>query len=283
MTGFLALGTALVLFLAMVGVGQTAQFSYCGGGFHSQSEAHLNTYHNGPYADWDAASAASSAEVPGVDQSTRGEGAGNFVLIDSQSVDIQVTGKAEGKFFGQSTDHGSGWAYGNANTVHPGVTNGFFLRLGPTGIEQVGDWVRVLYSWWAESYTFLGGQASITGGFADHLAITRNDFPAPSGPDPLKEVWTHPKISIGENDFFTDDDQGEFLAQVGDIIGVHLGAGARIDFWDAIGSDNLTFEAVSKNRLHLEVAAIPVPATLWLLGSGLAGLAAWSRWRFSGT
>jgi hypothetical protein len=189
--------------------------------------------------------------------------------IAGATVSVGMVANASG-FSGGA--EGSGWAYSTAATLEPTVTDGIFYRI--TGGAN-GTPVKVLYSWSASLTTGDGGSASFGyGPGPGPLAITCS-----GNPDP--QVWTHGGGAIagkdsetGEYSNLTDGDNGAFMAHIGDIIGIFLGVDARVDF-----SRAGDFYAHAENTMNLEVQAVPVPGAVWLLGSGLLGLAGLRRFR----
>jgi len=138
----------------------------------------------------------------------------------------------------------------------------------------VGDLIRVSFEWGCVASTGLGGSASITGGYNDtgYMALTINDLP-PTGLDLSKAVWKYANVLLGANAFFSDSAGGDFMAQIDDIIGIHLGAGARVDFAGAVGFT----KSNANNWMELEA----IPGAVWLLSSGLIGLGICGRFRNS--
>jgi hypothetical protein len=184
----------------------------------------------------------------------------------------------------QSTSD-SGSAYGNANTVAPGYTNGIFFQLLPTPStsEQNGDPVQVAFQWFYTYAVTGGGTAQLTGGYADTLAITVGYLPGSTDDYLSKAVWTHEKMVIDYDVSLTDGSftDGEFMAQIGDIIGIFLGVSAEMNFADAFnttntyGSTNLQIQADTPS----DPSPVPLPGAVWLLGSGLLGLVGMRRFK----
>jgi hypothetical protein len=273
--GFLVLLMAAALALLFTGMAQAVQFTYYVGGIYSEAGAYAvnESFYDGPRVSgrWDLQNSYSSTQsfVGEPYVSADGVGSGFGESLFGTDLNILMRGQAAGV----SEGPGSGWAYGNANTVAPTYSNGLFFRLDPTVGEQVGDPVRVYFNWSFEASTSDGGSASITGGDADRMALTLNDVPT-WNPDLSKTVWWHENVILGENTDSEDSADGEFMAKIGDIIGIHLGAMARVDF---TGEGN--FYADAENRMTLQAEYVPLPASLWLLGSGLLGLVGLRRFR----
>jgi hypothetical protein len=267
--------------MGLSGAVTAAEFTYLGGGIHSQSDA-------------TAVNGAAVTDQPGVDvgwgmdfaesgQQASATGAGGG------SVEIDVGGFGSLMLNGSSamldmSAWGSAWSddanghafgYGNANTVQPAVTNGVLLQIIPGQGEAMGQAVRVDWSWAAWLDTTTAGAASVTGAYSDlggdnRFGITLNDGNPASDP-PVNWVWNHEVIEVSSGDGFDGDDNGFFMAHIGDIIGLHLGTDANMDL-SGEGSD----EAVDAfSTISLDVSAVPLPAALplFLSALGLMGFA----------
>lgn len=255
----------LVLALGLVLLGTQATwaytFTYDSGGFSSQSEV-LSVSNggtpssDGPYAAWDSdfinTGATASVGEEGVSPivSANSNGSGGWYPNSSNSIMVMMNGHAGGS---SETAGGSGSAYGGAVTQNQaGNTTGIFFRI-TGGVD--GEQVRINYNWNASSWMGAGGTVTIGGG-SDLMYISLNG----------NRVWDMAEQVVYDSQNFSKS--GTFMAQVNDLIGINLAANASIDFSGA-GDD---FFSSATNSMQLE--AVPLPPSAWLLGSGLLGLLA---------
>jgi hypothetical protein len=115
------------------------------------------------------------------------------------------------------------FAWGGAATVAPGFATGNFYEITPEAGESTGDWVTVTVDYWAYIETMSEGGSStsaiVDGGWAGNdLLITRNcaDYDDPQ-PDEIVCTFDMQEFDGEYND------QAAFMAQIGDIIGIHGG------------------------------------------------------------
>jgi hypothetical protein len=146
--------------------------------------------------------------------------------------------------------------YGNAATLQPAVTDRIFFKINPSTLESVGDPVILSWEWYCEAYVQGIGVASFYGGFNGKMAITINGTP----------IWS--RDGFTESEEYYEGDYGDYLAYIGDTIGVYLGVAAT--FTD-VSSEGYS-SAESRQYIDLYVNPVPVPPTAWLLGSGILGL-----------
>ncbi len=250
-----------------------ATFSYYASSLFSQSGAYASSQWGsddpGPDADWDATSVQSDQTAmvfgPSVMVQTEGSGTGDVTLSGSDLI-IEV----EGSVNGMSTDPtGHMESYSGTSTVQAAVTTGIYFQIDPEVGESIGDPVRIDFDWHGDLDTSSGTAAHIDGGFAgDTIAITLNDYPAPTSFDPAKAVWTRAGSSAQDglgDDLWQED--GFFMAAIGDVIGIHMGAGADLNL-----DGNGLAGADASQMLELTASPVPVPGAIWLLGPGLLGL-----------
>ena len=260
--GFWILAVGLSLVLMGAQASWAIGFTYYDSGIWTQWDGSVSNSIISDGPDVNRGSGVYSVNDPLV-SATVGSG-GSWTDGSMATVTMSATASAHSE-----TDDGSGSAYSTAATVVPAFTTNIYFQItgGTTGTP-----VLVTYSWSASLLTKDGGSAGFSGGF-DPLAISVNDYPSSSSPT---YVWSHANGSIGSNDSLTDNDSGTFMAYIGDIIGINLGVGANVDF-----SGTGDFYAESNNNMTLEVQAVPIPAAVWLLGSGLMGLVGLRRFRKS--
>ncbi len=145
-----------------------------------------------------------------------------------------------------------------------GIPGGYFLRIDPSGInEHVGDAVNLSMSWSSSlSAGNIAGSAS-----TDPMSITLNGSP----------IMSYGSQATGNGDYGASKDIN-LQAQIGDIIGIFMGGSSNIDYTgigDGLGASDLFGR--SQQFIELDVP-VPLPGAIWLLGSGLVGLAG-LRWR----
>jgi hypothetical protein len=218
--GFLVLLMAAVLALLFAGMAQAVLFTYYGGGINSTSNAYAHgvSGEQGPIVDAHSSSqnADSSAIAQAFYASAQGVGSGEW-NSSANYLDISLSGRANG---GAAYASESYWAFGNANT------DSLLFRLDPSPGERPGGLVKVSFGWSASSYPYYvngkyyaGGSSSISGGSTDTMSITLNS----------DTKWSHEKVSVEGVALISEEEQGRFYAHVGDIIGINLGAEARMD------------------------------------------------------
>lgn len=256
----------LALALCWPGLAPAATINYFGGGFYSQSQAYVS---NGSEVDqtplnenWSSTDAYTSpwTNVDGVSSSSTNEGALYSAAPNHQNVYVYSSVNGYSDY-----DNGAIYTYGNANTGFPTVTDGIFFIINSSAGEQVGDPVMLSWEWSAEANALSGGTASLTGGSYADMGIFLEDAP----------IWTKTGEVLGPGEDFSDDTSGEYLAHIGDIIGVHLGAYAAIELWGM--GDNIEASSSQKLDLYVDTLPVPIPGAVWLLGSGLVGLAGLRR------
>ena len=86
-------------------------------------------------------------------------------------------------------------------------------------------------------------------------------------------------ITISPNNSFSDTYSAVLSLHIGEILGLHLGGGLTADLSGYLSpAVTPSFSNLMEFRTP---AAVPLPSTLMLLGSGLLGLGGWRRFRKS--
>lgn len=125
-----------------------------------------------------------------------------------------------------------GYAYSNGNTETVSGSNiGIFYKIQPDAGEAEGD--NVIIRWDGalsiEPTGLVPGSVSgyLAGpGSMDHLAITKGQLPPVTvAPDPNKEVWTMPNLTINNTFYYAFEEIERFSAKIGDVIGVFFSCG----------------------------------------------------------
>jgi hypothetical protein len=142
------------------------------------------------------------------------------------------------------------WAYGNVSALVPAYTGGiFFIVEGDAG-EPVGTRVWIQWRWSAQANSISGNAQGAVGG--EHMCLTRNVFPPIDNPGSV--IWSHSSVPFTEPGYL--EETGEFVAQVGDVIGVFLSASATTSL-TGVGT---SMADVSASMELLAGGALPV---LW--------------------
>jgi len=274
--------TTLISILFLVAVPAmvpAATFTYYASSLFSQSGALVynvgGSESDDPGADtsWDHEEVNSSQYASYDDGNYQVEASGNG-FGSAETYDNQLSIRVEGSVDGMSNDgNGHMESYGGASMVQPGETAGIFFEITPGVGENIGDPVRIDFSWMRDLGTSEGTWGHLSGGWGgDTIAITLNDYPSS---DPLANVvWSHDRVDRFGGDGFLDGEDGFFMAAIGDVIGIHMDAGVNLE-WDGEGYE---LWASASQDLTMEAnPAVPVPGAFWLLGSGLFGLVAVRR------
>jgi hypothetical protein len=273
-SGLIIWASILLLAPAMV---SAATFTYYASSLFSQSGALVSngsgTVDPGPNTDWSHTEVNSDQWAVIEDQHVEASGYGSGMAdttIDNQlsiHVDSYVEGWSDDTF-------GHMESYGGASMVQPGETTGIFFQITPGAGENIGDPVRIDFSWMGDLGTSEGTWGHLSGGWGgDAITITLNDYPSS---EPLANVvWSHDRVDRNGGGGFFDDEDGFFMAAIGDVIGIHMDASTNLD-WDGEGYE-LWASASQDLAMGASPAAVPVPGAFWLLGSGLFGLVAVRR------
>jgi hypothetical protein len=264
----------LALACCWPGLALAATIDWYASGFYSESRAQVatpgETADSGIKTDQnpDLAATKPSASVTNVIGSSDNSGEHYSLSDGTRNVAVRAS------VYGSSNDTGGTiQVYGNANTLTltPTNTDGIFFLINPSAGEKVGDPVTLRWNWNGTAQTFDGATASLTGGYnSPNMAITLT-----SGLAPAQTIWSYAGQVLSEKSLFDESDQGEHLALIGDIIGIYLGASTGIDIsgsgGDYFAVSNQTFD------LAVDTLPVPIPGAVWLLGTGLVGLAGLRR------
>ncbi len=256
-----------------------AQFEHVGGGFQAMSDTITHytsgaSMSDGPYVDIcpDCAQSTASTEPYNSENYATSE-ARAWLYDHADTAEVLVENYVTAK----STD--SLWNAGAAvsETLMPLNSTGVYFEITPEAGETVGDAVRVDFEWSiATNFFFNPGapdaqfmtRTSFYGDAWDDIAITINDMPAPDGYNPLSVEWFKPRVSYADQDGVTrDSEDGFFMACIGDIIGIHLGATTYAELY---GAGDMTVHSIQS--LCIGFSEVPLPAGIWLLSSGILGL-----------
>ena len=290
----ISLTFGLALVLLMYGMAQAATMSLLdviiSVNFYSQSWASVssgvNTASDGPNINPGNYGAGSSAYanlyVPPSPPSpfvsvTSNPGSGSSAYFFQPINPYQIHPYIYGTIGGFSNDPGGNvQAFTSTVTGRPGYGDGIYWVINPEGAENPGDQVLLSWSWTAAAATFTNSYVTLSGGqgYADHLAITRT-----SGSN-TQEMWSLASMTVSDGAGLNESTSGSFSAQIGDIIGIHLGMEASIDFTGSAGAIGRHFSTDMIMDIS-SAAPIPIPGAVWLLGSGLLGLGAWRRFKKS--
>jgi len=143
------------------------------------------------------------------------------------------------------------WSYGTVGALVPAYTGGIFFVIEADEGENTGDPVQVQFHWIAECYNLYGdAQASVSEGGT--IYITRNEMP-PAADPPEGIVWSRAGVTFTGTG--SEEDSGSFMAEVGDVIGVFLGASASANL-EGAGSSGANVST------SMELLATAVPPVL---------------------
>lgn len=215
----------------------------------------------------DTQSVAASSMAATFSDPSYADGFGDgYVEYSNAGVLVELAGAA---FAGSDDSGGKSVAYGNAKTVQPNYTEGMFFKVTAQGAELSGEAVQISYDWLAYADASSEGWGVLSGGTYSDTDIDGNPITI-TKPMAITlngaEAWSHVVIS----DYGLDVDEtetGVFMAAIDDIIGVHLLAGA----FASINGEGYA-EAFVENSMELTIANVPIPAAIWLFGTGLLGL-----------
>ena len=265
--GLLILLMVLVSVLIFSGLALGATIDYLSSGFYSQTQSFVSNnagQENVSELDsgWDSQdiytySWASLEESVSVDSSNSGNQGGfdNYRNVQVSAAVYGYSSESGGKFY-VNDGYANQVTYGNVATLQPAVTDGIFFKINPSAGESVGDPVLLSWEWYCEAYVQGIGLASFYGGYDGGMAITINGTP----------IWS--RAGFTETEEYSGEDSGDYLAHIGDTIGVYLGVSASFLDSPSYGESS----AYSQQYVDLYVNPVPVPPTAWLLGSGFLGL-----------
>jgi len=269
----------LVLACGWPGLASAATIDYYASGFFSQSQIQVENSSgqkndSGQVTDQNTNNVSTYPSEVVTDVSAQSDNYGQHDSYDDNHRYVGVSSSVSG----YSSDAGGIMTgYGEIHTLTPANTNGIFFIINPSAGEHVGDPVTLFWDWGGQMQTGAGTTAALTGGFLADMAITLNDYPVPGNPDPGKTIWSYTGQSLGPDDYFSDNVSGDHLAHIGDIIGVHLGAMASVDFTGDTSGVDVSAYSDQQIDFYVDTLPIPVPGAIWLLGGGLLGLAGLRR------
>lgn len=247
---------------------QAATLEYFGGNMRAQADSCVETpcisrlVIDEQSAMVSAPSHAGNAPEPPFEPHALAGGDG-YVETDADDADLRV--ELSGWALANSSATGKSIAYGNAKTVQQNYTEGLFFEVTAQGDESSGDAVDIHYAWTAFANSSSEGWGILSGGsYTNEQGVTtQNPMAITLNGD---DVWSQAVID-GYSVEVDESDTGVFRAEIGDIIGIHLLAGAFASV------EGLGFEdADVMQEMALTVASVPIPAALWLFGSALVGL-----------
>lgn len=250
---------AVFLILIAAGPAQAADWVYHDSGMHTQSDVWVDNGVEGddPPVDVDTSTTEANSSVvaevwdPMVHAECSGGGSVEQYEIGQMSVHVWGSSYAESE-----TAQGTGSGYGNANTVAPAYTDGIYFELVPTAGEAPGDWVTVHLEWQCDLLTTGWGQAAVTGGYGDydeHICVTLNSITLPYAE--ANVVWEMASVHVENGGEHFDGVQGQFNAQIGDIIGINIGADTFID----VAGEGYGEHADAHSMIYLFVESEPPP------------------------
>jgi hypothetical protein len=276
----LALGSALFF----PGVSQAATFQYYGsiltlsGGAlqaHSESSGSSSGASDSKSTDatgWQSVATSSSLIIPPFPDYTMVAGntiwgGGNYGWTDPSYALLGVYGAGEYA----STDSSSIFSSHSFCRTDYGL-GGLYLQLVPTAGENWGDSVSVNFLWTASASMDLGWTGYLSGSTeSGDIKVTLNDYTGTGS-----VVWSHAAVTVDSAHPFSGTYSTVLSLSIGDILGIHLGAGAQADL---SGYHYAPITYSLKNQVEFAAPAVPLPSTLPLLGSGLLGLAGWRTYK----
>jgi hypothetical protein len=258
----------LMMVLGMVLMGTRAswayEFTFDHGGLWGQWDGYVNnnTQTDGPDANrnWPSPGGTYSVTTPYSITANTNVNYNYYTTLGS-TVTVQVGGAVS--VDNPTSTSGNGWVYAEGHTFNPGQPEGIFFQING---GAPGSQVQIDYKWYFNAITASEGTAKISG-----LAMSVND----------NNVWSYPDIILNNYSYNYGSVNSSFMAHSGDIIGIFLNARVSIGDYNDIVYFPLNINN-SAALTYLELTAVnpvPVPPSVWLLGSGLLGLAGWRRFR----
>lgn len=146
------------------------------------------------------------------------EGTGTAVIMNSNSACY-------------SNDEGATelWAYGDVSAVVPANTCGIFFTIAPDEGETLGASIRVKLNWYASVEDLSGdAHANVVGAFGDNMIyVMRNVHPPVNELPATGIVWSKDVPEFTEAGYMSET--GSFVAQIGDTIGIFMGAHTSVN------------------------------------------------------
>lgn len=162
----------------------------------------------------------------------------------------------------RSADIGSGSSFAQSY-IHTIQGGGLFFQIDSDNGYAIGTSIDIDLTWFGSLNRMFAsgtGSALLTGGSMwgnDDIAVTLNG----------ETVWSHASIELNSGETsFNDSEAGKFTAEIGDIIGIHMGI-----LSNSGGGPEMGFETSGEQILSLSGSrsSVPIPGSMFLLSIGL--------------